>query len=400
MDSSTHYLCHAFHKSLPGGKLSGEVQLDDLGLRFTIGEHCHRFSYQSLHIEFGGANNRLIFFSHPNAPTWKFYTSDRALLNDAHLAAHDHLHLVLQQARNKHRLGWAMIVAACLLVVATPVFVLLRMDVMTGVVATHIPPSWEEELGRSTLAQYRLGHRFIDNDEVDQYLDGLISPLIEQLPNSRYQYDFYIVDNSSLNAFALPGGEIVIHSGLVLKADSSEELQGVLAHEIIHVEQQHGIRNVIGSAGLYLIVSSMLGDASGLMALVGGAAPLLLNQSYSRGFERESDEKGFALLKRANINPAGLVTFFEKMMAQEREMLESIDSEDARDVAKDVLQFMSSHPATEKRIENLQKLMQRESGQHRYQHFNVEFEALKAEVAQFVLNGKQETSSQEPVDEN
>lgn len=393
MDRSTHYPCHAFHASLPGGKSSGELHLDSLNLRFTIGEHTHRLSYQSLEIELGGANNRLIFFSHASAPDWKFYSSDRELLKDTHLMAHDHLKAVLQAARNKHRLGWAVIIAACLLLVAVPAFVLFRMDVMSAVVAEQIPPAWEEELGHSTLAQYRLGHVFIENENIAQYLDAIVSPLIEQLPDSRYQYNFYIVENSALNAFALPGGEIVIHSGLILKADSSDELQGVLAHEIIHVEEQHGIRNVIGSAGLYLIISSLLGDVNGLLALVGGAAPLLLNQSYSRSFESESDEKGFTLLRKANINPVGLATFFEKMVAQEKEMLEKIENEKTREMTKDALQFISSHPATEKRIERLQALRARELGSQQYRNFNAEFAALKAELAEFVLNNREGAST-------
>lgn len=399
MDNSTQYSCHAFHESLPGGKSSGRLTLDAVGAKFTIGEHCHRLSLLHLSIEFGGANNRLIFFSHKSLPDWKFYCSDRELLKDEHLHAHDHLSAVLQKARNKHRLGWAWIAAACFVVIAIPGFILLRMDVLSGVVAEQIPASWEEELGRSTIAQYRLGNRVIENEAADQYLQALIQPLIEQIPNSRYEYDFYIVDDSSLNAFALPGGEIVIHSGLILKADASEELQGVLAHEIIHVEEQHGIRNVIGSAGLYLIVSAILGDVNGVLALVGGAAPLLLNQRYSRGFESESDEKGFQLLQDANINPVGLVSFFEKMVAKEQESLENIESEDTREVLKDALQFISTHPATDKRIENLQRLRGNAESKS-YRNFSAEFEALKHEVEAFVLNNKKETSSEESVDEN
>src|SRR5690606_10756383 len=153
------------------------------------------------------------------------------------------------------------------------------------------------------IAQYRQRNTFMEKKKAEALLKPLVSPLIEAIPDSRYKYDFYIVDNATLNAFALPGGDIVFHSSLILKADTAEELLGVLGHEITHVEEQHGIRNVLGSAGIYIIASAVLGDVSGVLAVLGGAAPLLLNQSYSRRFESESDEKGYALLKRANIDP-------------------------------------------------------------------------------------------------
>ena len=233
-------------------------------------------------------------------------------------------HLVLGQARRKRALGWGAISAVLFLIVAVPLLLVMRMDLVTGMIAKKIPLSWEQQLGESTIAQYQLGKDVMDKKESDLLLDPLIKPLLGALDNSRYTYQFYIVNDGSLNAFALPGGQVVVHSALILRAESAEELLGVVAHEITHVEEQHGLRGVIGATGIYMIASAVFGDLSGMMATLTSAAPLLLNQSYSRRFETESDLKGFALLQKARINPAGLASFFEKMIDEEKKQLEKM----------------------------------------------------------------------------
>jgi predicted Zn-dependent protease len=92
---------------------------------------------------------------------------------------------------------------------------------------------------------------------------------------------------------------------------------------------------------------------TGLLAVMADAAPFLINQSYSRDFETEADEKGLALLHKAAINPQGLVTFFDKLRQQEQEQLEELAGEENSGAVKTTLQFLSTHPATEDRIEHL-----------------------------------------------
>jgi predicted Zn-dependent protease len=219
--------------------------------------------------------------------------------------------------------------------------------------------------------------------------------LVNALDNSPYQYQFHIVNDGSLNAFALPGGEVMIHSALILRAESAEELLGVLAHEIIHVEQQHGLRGVIGATGIYMIASAVFGDVSGIMATLTSAAPLLLNQSYSRRFETESDVKGFALLQKAHIDPTGLASFFEKMIEEEQKQLEKIEDEDNRELVKGALQFLSTHPASEARIKKLSELGARaDTESMNYQNLSAEFSALQTAVKQFVTDNEGETHNE------
>lgn len=399
MSETTEYTCHGFHDDLPKGKASGSMRIDITGVHCRIADKTISMSYPQLNMYLGGASDRLVFFEHPGARGWSIYTSDRSILNHPNFKQYPHLSKSARQAKQKHWFAWGIVAALVFLIVAVPLTLVLKMDWVTEKAASRIPASWEEQLGESAIAQYRLKHKFLPQEQAEKLLAPLINPLLEAIPDSRYQYDFYIVNESSLNAFALPGGDIVIHSQLILKADNAEEMLGVIAHEITHVEQQHGVRNILGSAGIYIIASAVFGDVSGVLSVMAGAAPLLLNQSYSRKFESEADEKGYALLLNANVNPSGLASFFEKLIAEEKRMMEQIENTETREMVKGVLDFLSTHPASEERVEDLKQLSEKysaQSGEKSYRNFTAEFNQLQNAVKDFVtVNETNEDSSNE-----
>ncbi len=392
--SQTQYDCMGFHHQLPKGKASGTMTITPAGIDFSIRDQHLHLPLHGLQVSVGGASNRLVYFEHPDLPGWSFYTSDRRVLQDSHLHSLPSVSRLLTGARNKHWLGWGLIASVISLIVAVPLVIVLRMDFFTGLIAREIPVEWEQKIGESAIAQYQFGKHFLDQKEADRLLKPLVDPLVEALEKSRYQYHFQIVNDASLNAFALPGGQVVIHSELILRADSAEELLGVLAHEVQHVEQQHGIRNVIGASGIYMIASAVFGDTSGLLAVLSGAAPLLINQSYSRGFETEADTQGFALLQKANINPIGLATFFEKMIEEEKKQMDKLVDKENQELAKQALKFLSTHPASEDRIKRLQALAEKNTRQIEYRNLQPQFVELKAAVASFVTNHQGEATNE------
>lgn len=391
----THYDCMGFHKQLAKGRASGSMTINSAGIDFNIQHQRLHLPLQGLQVSLGGASNRLVYFEHPLLNGWSFYTSDRRVLKDPHLHRLPTIASILTAARNKRLFAWGLLASVATLIVAVPILIVLRMDFFTGVIAKKIPPEWEKKLGDSAIAQYQFGKQILDEKEAERLLKPLVEPLTAALQQSRYQYHFKIVNEGSLNAFALPGGQVVIHSELILRADSAEELLGVLAHEIQHVEQQHGVRNIIGASGIYLIASAVVGDASGLLATLGGAAPLLLNQSYSRGFESEADVTGFELLQTANINPVGLAIFFEKMIAEEKKQMDKLVDEENQELAKQTLRFFSTHPASEDRIKTLQSLVEKNVQGIEYLNLQSEFLVLQNATKIFVT-----TTQGELADEN
>jgi Zn-dependent protease with chaperone function len=397
--SDSLYPGHAFHEGFAQGRAAGDLSVSAAGFCFRNETQSVTLPLAGARLTLGGAGDRIIFISHPDFPDWSLYTSDHAILRDPVLAAHPELTVALGQMRRKRLNNWAMFAALCAVLMAIPLVLVLNMGWVTGIAARQVPASWEEQLGKTALGQYQVQADVIQDPETARLLTELTEVLTQALPDSRYKFHFYVVRDPALNAFALPGGYVVVNSELLLRADSAEEVLGVLAHEISHVTSQHGTRNLIASAGLYLTVQAALGDASGLLATLAGAAPFLLSQKYSRGFENEADAQGFELLQRARIDGRGMVSFFEKVKAEEERMRAKAREqvgETAGAVLTEMPEFLATHPATDSRIERMREKAARQQGSFR--DLNATFAALKIRVREFATEHRSQEKSNEDAD--
>jgi predicted Zn-dependent protease len=128
---------------------------------------------------------------------------------------------------------------------------------------------------------------------------------------SRYQYDFHLAEDSTVNAFALPGGIVVVNTGLVGATRRPEELAGVLAHEIEHVELRHSLRQIAKQLGLSATVALLMGQVGA--SLGGRVAEQLLSLQFTRAAEQQADERAVEVLTRSRIDPTGLPDFFGRL---------------------------------------------------------------------------------------
>ena len=165
---------------------------------------------------------------------------------------------------------------------------------------------------------------------------------------------------------------MAIHTGLLLKANSAEEVLGVMAHELAHVEEQHSMRNLVEMVGLYAILSGLFGDVSGIAAVLVNNAPYLLSMKFSRDHEREADAMGFIYLMKANIDPRGMVNFFETIQKEQAEA-EGLDLNGA-------LSILSTHPATQERIDTLNALIKAKAGSGPYRKLDLDFESFQGKL--------------------
>jgi predicted Zn-dependent protease len=212
-----------------------------------------------------------------------------------------------------------------------------------SIVAARVPVSWEEDLGRAVVESLVKAEKRCAEPAGRRALDRLIATLAAGAPRSPYTFRVQVVDSKTVNAFAAPGGYVVVLRGLVDEAHRPEELAGVIAHEMEHVLQRHSTKAIVQHVSTGLLITALTGDVSGAMAYGLESARVLGQLRYSRAAEEEADARGMELLIAAGLDPTGMVDFFE---ALERK---------GRDPAG-LLKYLSSHPGTSDRVSRLRRI--------------------------------------------
>ena len=359
-----------FHPGMPKGRASGKLSISADSVHFEADSAQARLPLSGLQVKLGGASNRLIFFSHPTQPQWSIYTSDDSILRNPSLQSHDAVTEQIRKLRGEKRSARFLTAAVVLVIVSVLFGFYLLRDPLFEAVAQQVPASVEVALGELTFSQLKAGYSFVEAPELVNTLQALADPLLASVSEDRYTFQIHIVEDPTVNAFALPGGHVAVHTGLLLRADSPEEVAGVLAHEIAHVSRRHSLRQIISAVGLFTVVQAFFGDMTGIGAILADSGAHLLTLQFSRDFEREADDTGWGYLLETDINPRGMLSFFEKLHAEEKDL-------GAPASAQGYLSFLSTHPTTNERIERLQqKLRDLEEGS-RSDPFGVDFRAFQ-----------------------
>lgn len=211
-------------------------------------------------------------------------------------------------------------------------------------------PEQEHQLGQAWLRSFRSQAPMLDDPLLQDYLQTLVYELITYSELQDRRVEVVIVDNQVLNAFAVPGGIIGVHSGLMVYAQSEDELATVLSHEIAHLSQRHFSRRVehqkkqqpLTMAGLLagLVLVATTGSSAGLAALSATqAAALESSLRFSRANEQEADRIGMQTMVEAGRDPHAAPNMYERMLATSRYSRGS-----------QVPEFLRTHPLSESRI--------------------------------------------------
>jgi Zn-dependent protease with chaperone function len=191
---------------------------------------------------------------------------------------------------------WIFFIAVAALLVAGYLWVLPwtaeRLAMLT-------PRSFDEQLGRVAFEQMSVGMT------IDEERSGRLQAFGDRLKFSpHYQLEYHVVDDPMVNAFALPGGHIVVFTGILDRMDEPEELAALLAHEATHVEERHSTRMMVRSLAGYLFLSLLLGDVNAIVAVAAENADKLRNMSYGRALESEADGVGTHPLTKDRMEKA------------------------------------------------------------------------------------------------
>lgn len=214
---------------------------------------------------------------------------------------------------------------------------------LAELIARNIPVSWEVKLGQNYKEYFTAQFGLCEEKELTDKIYQIKDQLVDTLHKTNYQYNLTILDHDMVNAFALPGGDIIIFRGLIEKSKRPEELAGVMAHEIQHIEQRHMTKILIKDKSLDILISSMTGDSGGASTAL-MAAKTLGSLAYRRSEESSADTEGLKMLVNARIDPNGLIDFFETLKKEYGNM-------------PDIFKYISTHPDTEDRIGKLDNII-------------------------------------------
>ena len=215
----------------------------------------------------------------------------------------------------------------------------------------------EKRLGAQAQAQLRKQLTFVRDPVTVNYVREFGAGLVKGARPSPFEFRFFVVEDEEINAFAIPGGAMYVNSGLLLAVKNGAELAGVMSHEMGHVTARHVAKNVNKQRGtgfaaqvFYLAVAILTGNpylanAGGMAGQVAGQAFLT---TFSRDAEREADALGVETMVNSGWNPEGMVTMFETLKKEYG--------------GSSGPQFLADHPATDERIENVERDIQKYPG--------------------------------------
>ncbi|HVR41185.1 MAG TPA: M48 family metallopeptidase [Thermoanaerobaculia bacterium] len=201
----------------------------------------------------------------------------------------------------------------------------------------------EWQLGAQISQDVARQVRFNTDPAVNEYVRSVGQRIVAQTPYANLPWEFHVIEDPEINAFAIPGGHVYVNTGLISAAHNASELAGAMAHEISHVVARHSTEQISRQYGLSVLAGVVLGQNPSVVQelaaqiIAGGALA-----KYSRAAESEADELGVQFMFSAGYNPRGMVTMFETLLAQQRSNPSRVE------------RFFATHPTTDSRIRDVQ----------------------------------------------
>ncbi len=214
----------------------------------------------------------------------------------------------------------------------------LALHFSAPLVADLIPYEWERKIGAMAFEHYQTGKKTVGDKAVNDAVNTIVKR-IDQFDDAEVVYEVAVVDAEMINAFAFPGGYVVVTTGLITNSDNPEQVAGVLAHELTHVLERHGMRKLVRQAGLGVLIGIVFGDVSALSELI-DLSSQLDSLSFDRSQEQSADEGAIKIMTAAGLSPQNLAAFFEKI-------------QQADTISGNIPELFQTHPLTDERIKRV-----------------------------------------------
>lgn len=330
-----------FSDTIDGGRAGAEIDLSPQGIsartpdgdRFVI-------PFRECQLEIGGFSGRMVFCRNEDR-SLTIFCEDRqfpSALSTASAGILDQqLGDKLKERRSESRrgtlIGTAVLIGILLLLVGG--YFGIRVGARAAVRA--VPVSVDKQIGSVAFESMDLGGPEVTDPVVVGAMQSMVDRLAPHAALDGMEFEVHVIDSPMVNAFALPGGQMVVFSGLIGQADDPDQVAGILGHEMAHVTLRHGLHRIGQTLGLAAAVNLLLGDTQGLAAAGAELFQLASINSYSRDQENAADEEGVRMLHAAGIDPIPLTEFFETLKEEHGDL-------------PGVVSWISTHPQHEERI--------------------------------------------------
>jgi len=209
---------------------------------------------------------------------------------------------------------------------------------MVNKAVENFPKEYEVKFGKVMFDQVKAA------EKIDIEKSKTLNAFFDSLHfRTNYEVQILCVNKNEVNAYAMPGGYIVVYDGILNKMKSQEELAGLLAHEYSHIHLKHTLKSTFNSLGFTVFIQIIVGGIDdSVIGLIENKTDQLRQLHYSRALEQQADENGFNLLKQKNIDPKGMINLFERLKSESDHIIPAI---------------LSTHPLPNERITYIQKMI-------------------------------------------
>ena len=330
-------------KSVQISTLQQNVSVIDAATNQVI----YSLNIHNLTLNLGGNNQNLVFLAAPETNGDVIYfDADSANLNV--LKSNPHLSEKMKQISRQKNTA----IRSTLYISAVFVLVLILLFQYRGPIAAQlsglIPFSVEKKISDKVFT----GKKTPEQIKVIKSLEELAGRIKFDKADWPHDFTYHISSEAIPNAYATVGGHVFVNKGLITSLNSSEDLLGVMAHEMIHVQRRHVVKSVVQGLGVYTVLSLLIGDITGVAAVLVDQGGPLLNLSYSRELEDEADQLGMKILVKNGVDPSGLSISLQVINNYQKKLIAESPGADMLEKLQKI-EILNSHPEIEKRIENL-----------------------------------------------
>ena len=296
----------AFHGEWGGGRTAVTVRVEPGAIVFSCDEGSLSFPLNGLQLEWGGADNTILFLRNPAFPGTVLTVQDPSFLQALKTQTGGMLQTQLDALDRSKQKRWVMGMGWIGGILLSLFVIYLAVGALAEGAVELIPFSTDEAIGEFADKQMTgsMGSQ-VRTPVVVEAVEHMVERLAPHASMEGVDFKIKVVESEQVNAFALPGGHMVVFTGLLRRAESPEEVAAVLGHEMAHVTGRHGMRRIARSIGVLVTVQLLLGDIAGASVALQDLFTLAAVNGYSRDQETAADLEGVRMLHAAGIRPEG-----------------------------------------------------------------------------------------------